>query len=530
MTSEETPIVTEPLQESTSPQSPNELTTKQQIMTLHFYLKEKETWENEVLSEIQIAPQTPQYETYKGPRGDEVKKTAERIRKDILTEKEEAGVEAKKKGDEAFRAGNFEEAVGGYQQAIVYCHPHNAVCWSNMSAALLKLKRWSEAEKAAKMALREHASIHGWHTGMFHIKVYHRLGLANREMGRWEAAAQYFFKALEINPNNSAASDEAEATMALLDSRGYADRPPDYEGFKKLARERWEKTRSQEDSWASRITEDDFEILVGTGCMPWAEDVENQLAVSKGVKQMELPFFEVPEFRAIIDDAQMPGNHSREVERECNECRCLPGVAPHMFCPACYSMSYCSEVCAVFGWKAHKTYCYDNRIAHKTLPKGRAADAEMFKKIRKFDETRKQVLGQACFVALGLLKLESRYDFQTHAGVIFVKYDPDPKTPVKVLAIKKMSIPELEEKYPASFLPEGQSSLSQKRQQMDVESKKTGALGTAVCITIVEDGKWHSAMCAFFPVTKGFLDSAPTKGRDFEDGWEEYYVDALNGS
>lgn len=95
MAVEETPIASE--QENTSPQSTEELTRKQRIATLHFYLTEKENWEKEVLSEIQIAPQTPQYETYKGPRGDEVKKAAERIRKDILTEKEEAGVEAKKK-------------------------------------------------------------------------------------------------------------------------------------------------------------------------------------------------------------------------------------------------------------------------------------------------------------------------------------------------------------------------------------------------------------------------------------------------
>ncbi|KAG8909827.1 hypothetical protein FRC00_009342 [Tulasnella sp. 408] len=528
MAVEETPIATE--LENTSPQSTEELTTKQRIATLHSYLKEKEIWENEVLSEIKIAPQTPQYETYKGPRGDEVKKAAERIRKDILTEKEEAGAEAKKKGDEAFRAGKFEDAAVHYQQAIVYGHPHNAVCWSNMSAALLKLKKWSEAERAAKMALREHASIHGWHTGMFHIKVYHRLGMANREMGRWEVGVQYFLKAVQINLNNSAARDEVEATMRLIDDRGYADRPADYEAFKKLARERWEEFCSKEDSWASRISEEDFEILVGTGSMPWAEDVENSLAVSKGFKQVELPFFEVPEYRAVIEDAQKPGNHSRKVERGCNECHRLPGVAPHMFCPACYAMSYCSDVCAVLNWKSHKTYCYDNRVVQQTLPKGRASDAEMFKKIRKFDETRKQLVGQACFVALGVLKPESRYDFQTHCGVIFVKYDPNPKTPVKVLAIKKMSIPELEEKYPASFLPEGQSSLTQKRQQMDVESKKAGALGTAVCITIVEDGSWHCAMCAFFPVTNEFLDSAPKRGRDFEDGWEEFYVDVFNSA
>ncbi|KIO21532.1 hypothetical protein M407DRAFT_28864 [Tulasnella calospora MUT 4182] len=519
MTVEETLIVTE--QENTSSQSTNEITTKERISILDAYLKDKERWANEVLSEIQVTPQTPEYETYKGPRGDEVKKAAERIRKDILTEKEEMGVEAKKKGDDAFRQGNFGDAVVHYQQAIVHGHPHNAVCWSNM---------WWEAEKAARIALREHSSIHGWHTGIFHIKAYHRLGLANRGIGRWEVAAQYLIKVLQINLNNSAAKSDAEAVMALVDSSGYGERPADYEGFKALSKKRWEEARSCEGSWALGVSEDDLEVLLGTGCMPWVEDVESLLAVSKGVKQMELPFSNVPEYRAVIEEAQLPGSQSREVERECNECRRLPGVAPHFFCPACYSMAYCSEVCAVRGWTAHKTYCYDNRIVQKTLPKGRASDAEMFKKIRKLDETQKHILTQACFVALGLLKPESRYEFQTHAGVFFIKYDPDPKTPIEALGIKKMSIPELEEKYPASFLPEGQSSLSQKRQQMDVEAKKTGALGTAVCITIVEDNKWHCAMCAFFPVTTGVLDSAPayTRRPPFDDIWEGFYVDMLN--
>lgn len=524
-TEDTTPV---PERENAAPQSTEQLTMKERILRLHSYLKEKENWEKEVLSEIQEGPQTPKYETYKGPRGDDVKKAVERIRKDLLTEKEEAGVEVKKKGDDAFRAGHFEDAVLHYQQAIVYCHPHNAVCWSNMSAALLKIKRWSEAEKAAKMALREHASIHGWHMGTFHIKVYHRLGVANREMGRWEVAARYFFKVMQININNSTAAEDAQAAMALIDSHGYDKRPADFEGFKQVAKKRWEETRSKEGSWASRLDEDDLDILAGTGCMPWAEDVQDLLIVSKGGTQVELAFSDAPEFRAIVEEAQTPGPSARQIERQCNECNRFPAVAPHMFCPACSAVPYCSEVCAVVGWQAHKTYCYDNRILEKKLPKGRGADAEMFKKMRKFDETRKQELGQACFVALGVLKPESRYDFQTHAGVIFVKYDPDPRAPINVLSIKKMSIPELEEKYPGSFLPEGQSSLSQKREQMDVEARKTGALGTAVCAMIVEDGKWHSAMCGFFPVRKEFLDSAPTSGPDFEDTWEEFYVDVLN--
>lgn len=83
-----------------------------------------------------------------------------------------------------------------------------------------------------------------------------------------------FLKVVQINLNNSAARDEVESTMTLIEDRGYADRPADYEAFKKLARERWEEYRSKEDSWASRVSEEDFEILVGTGSMPWAEDVE----------------------------------------------------------------------------------------------------------------------------------------------------------------------------------------------------------------------------------------------------------------
>lgn len=93
-TEDTTPV---PERENAAPQSTEQLTMKERILRLHSYLKEKENWEKEVLSEIQEGPQTPKYETYKGPRGDDVKKAVERIRKDLLTEKEEAGVEVKKK-------------------------------------------------------------------------------------------------------------------------------------------------------------------------------------------------------------------------------------------------------------------------------------------------------------------------------------------------------------------------------------------------------------------------------------------------
>ncbi|KAG8975109.1 hypothetical protein FRB90_009605, partial [Tulasnella sp. 427] len=384
------------------------ISADERIALLEDYLREKEIWENDVLAEIKIEPQTAQYETYKGPRGDEVKKAAERIRRDILTEKEEGGAEAKKKGDDAFRAGKFEDAVGHYRQAIVYAHPHNAVCWSNMAAALLKIQRWTEAEQAAQMALREHSSVHGWHTGMFHIKVYHRLGLANREMGRWEVAAQcksYFFKAIQINPNNSAAKEDGQKAIALVHSGGCAERPADYEAFQALAKKRWEEARAMEGSWAESISEEGLEVLLGTGCQPWAEDIQvgcrglcadvdilltglvqtplkDSISVSKGILEMELPLSEVSDFAGVLEDAQEPGENARSVERDCHKCHRMPGVAPHMFCPACYAMAYCSNVCAVLDWKTHKTYCHDNRIVQQVLPKGQAADANMFKKIR----------------------------------------------------------------------------------------------------------------------------------------------------
>lgn len=79
---------------------------------------------------------------------------------------------------------------------------------------------------------------------------------------------------MQININNSTAAEDAQAAMALIDSHGYDKRPADFEGFKQVAKKRWEETRSKEGSWASRLDEDDLDILAGTGCMPWAEDVQ----------------------------------------------------------------------------------------------------------------------------------------------------------------------------------------------------------------------------------------------------------------
>lgn len=45
------------------------------------------------------------------------------------------------KGDAAFRAGQCEEAATHYRKAVMKMNPDNAVCWSNLAAALLKVER-----------------------------------------------------------------------------------------------------------------------------------------------------------------------------------------------------------------------------------------------------------------------------------------------------------------------------------------------------------------------------------------------------
>ncbi|GAB2300890.1 Hsp70-Hsp90 organizing protein 2 [Dionaea muscipula] len=100
--------------------------------------------------------------------------------------------EAKAKGNAAFAAGNFNEAIKHFTDAINLA-PTNHVLYSNRSAAYASLHRYSEALSDAKKTVDLKPD---WSKG------YSRLGAAHQGLHQYPDAVSAYKKGLEIDPNN----------------------------------------------------------------------------------------------------------------------------------------------------------------------------------------------------------------------------------------------------------------------------------------------------------------------------------------
>ncbi|KAK3144127.1 hypothetical protein QOZ80_4AG0309120 [Eleusine coracana subsp. coracana] len=102
--------------------------------------------------------------------------------------------EAKAKGNAAFAAGRFEEAVKHFSDAIALA-PDNHVLHSNRSAAYASLSRYAEALADAERTV---ALKPDW------AKGYSRLGAAHLGLGDCAKAIEAYEKGLAIEPSNEA--------------------------------------------------------------------------------------------------------------------------------------------------------------------------------------------------------------------------------------------------------------------------------------------------------------------------------------
>ncbi|XP_008791693.2 hsp70-Hsp90 organizing protein-like [Phoenix dactylifera] len=102
--------------------------------------------------------------------------------------------EAKGRGNAAFSAGRFEEAIRHFSEAIELA-PTNHVLYSNRSAAYASLERYAEA---LTDALKTVELKPDWSKG------YSRLGAAHLGLGSADEAVSAYEKGLELDPSNEA--------------------------------------------------------------------------------------------------------------------------------------------------------------------------------------------------------------------------------------------------------------------------------------------------------------------------------------
>ncbi|VFQ70759.1 unnamed protein product [Cuscuta campestris] len=124
--------------------------------------------------------------------------------------------EAKSKGNAAFSAGDYAEAVRHFTEAINLA-PTNHVLYSNRSAAHASLGNFSDALSDAQKTVELKPD---WSKG------YSRLGAAHLGLRNYDGAVSAYKKGLEFDPNNDALkSGLADAQSAQARSRRPSSNP-----------------------------------------------------------------------------------------------------------------------------------------------------------------------------------------------------------------------------------------------------------------------------------------------------------------
>jgi len=103
-----------------------------------------------------------------------------------------AAIALKRRGNAAYKAGDFAQAARHYSDALVE-DPQSHTLYANRSAAYLKLKRLSASLEDAETSLTMRADFAGG---------YLRKGEAMRALARWEDAQAAFRAGLKIEPKN----------------------------------------------------------------------------------------------------------------------------------------------------------------------------------------------------------------------------------------------------------------------------------------------------------------------------------------
>jgi len=120
--------------------------------------------------------------------------------------------EAKARGNKDFQAGNFEEAVKHYTDAIEL-DANDHVFYSNRSACLSSLNRYDEALSDANKCIELKPDF---------AKAYSRKGAALHGAGKLQEATAAYEEGLKVDPNNAALKQGMTDVRAAGDTQGQA--------------------------------------------------------------------------------------------------------------------------------------------------------------------------------------------------------------------------------------------------------------------------------------------------------------------
>lgn len=127
--------------------------------------------------------------------------------------------EAKAKGNAAFSAGNYTEAIRHFTDAINLA-PTNHVLYSNRSAAYASLNQYSEALTDAQKTVDLKPD---WSKG------YSRLGAAHHGLHQYDDAVSAYKRGLEVDPNNETLKSglsDAQSAQAAASASSRSRAPP----------------------------------------------------------------------------------------------------------------------------------------------------------------------------------------------------------------------------------------------------------------------------------------------------------------
>lgn len=98
----------------------------------------------------------------------------------------------KRKGNECFKANEFEDSILYYSRSI-FVRPSNAVVWANRAMAYLRLKQFDKAEADCTEAIRLDPT---------YIKAISRRAMTRHKRGKYREAAKDYHMAVKLEPSN----------------------------------------------------------------------------------------------------------------------------------------------------------------------------------------------------------------------------------------------------------------------------------------------------------------------------------------